>query len=128
MSNLTFLVAMLLFLSTFFGCANEPDAPSTTMTDSNLQFTPEEKDAIDRNEKLMNVLKKNNERSGTKFDELFPNAFPVSELQYWAPIDRPGCKSQTASYHQPIGVTADFTSLRKKSRWISQKYRPEPSN
>ena len=64
------------------------------MTDSNLELTPEEQDALDRDNKMMEVLRQANENSGTSFGELFPNAITVSELQYWAPIDRPDARAK----------------------------------
>jgi ankyrin repeat protein len=64
------------------------------MTDSNLELTPEEQEAFSRDNKMMEVLRQANQNSGTSFQELFPNAIPVSELQYWAPIDRPDARAK----------------------------------
>ena len=76
------------------GCSIEPESPDTAMTDSSLELTPEEQDALERENKMMEVLRQATGNSGTSFGELLPNAFPVSELQYWAPIDRPDARAR----------------------------------
>ncbi len=64
------------------------------MTDSNRELTPEEQETLDRDNRMMEVLRQANQNTGTSIQDLFPNAIPVSELQYWATIDRPDARAQ----------------------------------
>ncbi len=79
------------------------------MTDPNLELTPEEQDALDRDNKMMEVLRQTNRNSGMSIQELFPNAIPISKLQYWAPINRPDAR---AKLKQAISSGADVNEKR----------------
>lgn len=64
------------------------------MTDPNLELTPEEQSALDRDNRMMEVLRRVNQNSGMSFQSLFPGAKPVSQLHYWAGIARPDARAK----------------------------------
>ncbi len=64
------------------------------MTDSNHDLTPEEQAALDRDNRMMEVLRTADQDSGISIEELIPGAMRVSQLQYWAPIDRQDARAR----------------------------------
>lgn len=64
------------------------------MENKDFELTSEEQAAIDRDNKMVDALKKANQNSSMSIQDLFANAVPVSELQFWAAIDRPDARAK----------------------------------
>ena len=59
------------------------------MTNPNLQLTPEEKSALEKDALVMGLVKEVNTAQQSSFASLFPDAIPMSTLQYWSGMRRP---------------------------------------